>query len=842
MNILTTFTLKTMKTYRKWTTVTVLGVILSTTLLTGVVALSVSGISLMKERQIRDSGKWTASISNIRREDASNWAAAESGNQISIIRDLGFAELQGSSNKGKPYIQVAELDGEAINNFFVEPTEGRLPANDKEIILPESIQWNSGRHVAIGGTFTLDLGKRVLPDGRYILDNSVFQESFFSYLEKANDAAVEIDPVEAESITEDLGPERIEISETRTYTVVGFMKTPIGEDSWSAAYRGFTVPSSSKSESSKNELVTLYLWTESPNWDYRQSILKKASDLGYGSEDIKFNLLDLDLMANSRSIFDFVNGIYMWILILISIILVSSFFLIYNSFAISVSERKRHLALFATAGATRYQKRSYVFREGIFVGICGIPAGILAGLLIVQTLFVFAGPAFSEVSDWNGMKLEMIVSPEAIIFVVLLEIFTIFLSVLIPSHKASQIMPIDAIRQVGLNINGKKSWDFPAFFIKIFGIESVLAMKSLRRNRSRYRATTFSLVIGLILFLSASSISSYTSSFLEYSIDNSQSDVTLNIEGVSEVMLQRLHDKIRNIPGVNEVTYYRLSYSQLFIEDSTISDAAKKNMELYKQDSLSMIMCVYDDVYFEEYAKDVGADPADFKDALNPGCILLNRIEIQDSSDNTGTNENILEIDEGEILKSIFYSSALYKTQADSLSWEKAPLTERNYFHVNRITKQMPFGIHLRYFGVYLVMPESLFLEMIAGTSEENLSAKQSPTIYIKAKNSSEVELSIREICETLPSSRIALYNNTAEKERMNQLAFIINLIAFSFISLISLISLANLFNTITTTTSLRQKEYAMLRSVGMTTKSFFRMIRLAFLGFCASSVFRSVS
>ena len=833
MNILTAFTLKTMKTYRKWSVVTILGVVLSTTLLTGVVALTVSGIALLKEQQLASFGKWTASITNGLRKDAAYWEAKEPGDQVSIIKEFGFANLKGSENKGKPYIQVSELDGVAIENFFVVPTAGRLPVNEKEIILPENIQWTSGRNIEIGDTITLDLGKRKLPDGRYILENTLFHESFFPYIENMNSSTDELTPVDQENYAKDLGPETLEITEKRTYTIVGFMNTPIGEDSWSAGYRGFTVPSDSLSVTDEDDIVTLYIWTESPNWIYMQNTLEQGSTLGYNPEDIRFNTDYLNLLGISSS-FGYVNVIYIGISFLISIIVVSSFFLIFNSFAISVSERRRHLALFATAGATRSQKRAYIFREGLIVGIIGIPLGMLVGLFIVQTLFVFAEPAFLTIGDWNELKLQMMISPESIVLIILLEVFTIFFSVLIPSFKASRIMPIDAIRQTGATKIGKKSRTFPAAFVKLFGIETVLAIKNLRRNRGRYRATTFSLVIGLILFLSVSSVSAYTSLWSDFSSIPNSADITLNIEGVSPAAIQLLYDQIRNIDDIDEVNYFRQSALQLFIDDSKISDESKEYMERYSLDSLTLFLYVYDDVYFDNYAKSVGADPADFKDPLNPSGILINRAEDYDNTDDSKIIGNILNIDEGEILKGIFYSSDLFFTQSDSLDWDKSPLPERNYYHVNRITNQMPLGVSSTYFGgVYLVVPESIFLDSIAGTSEEKESADNTPTFHIQTANSHDVERSIRELCEMLPSSQITLFNQTAEKERENQLAFIINLIAFGFITLIGLISLANLFNTITTTTALRQKEYAMLRSVGMTTKSFHRMIRLEsfFLG-----------
>ena len=58
-----------------------------------------------------------------------------------------------------------------------------------------------------------------------------------------------------------------------------------------------------------------------------------------------------------------------------------------------------------------------------------------------------------------------------------------------------------------------------------------------------------------------------------------------------------------------------------------------------------------------------------------------------------------------------------------------------------------------------------------------------------------------------------------------NTTIFIIQVFSYGFIILISLISVANVFNTISTNLMLRRKEFAMLRSVGMTPKGFTRMM-----------------
>ena len=53
----------------------------------------------------------------------------------------------------------------------------------------------------------------------------------------------------------------------------------------------------------------------------------------------------------------------------------------------------------------------------------------------------------------------------------------------------------------------------------------------------------------------------------------------------------------------------------------------------------------------------------------------------------------------------------------------------------------------------------------------------------------------------------------------------LISVLTYGFIVLITLISIANIFNTISTSISLRKREFAMLKSVGMTPKGFNKMI-----------------
>ncbi len=53
----------------------------------------------------------------------------------------------------------------------------------------------------------------------------------------------------------------------------------------------------------------------------------------------------------------------------------------------------------------------------------------------------------------------------------------------------------------------------------------------------------------------------------------------------------------------------------------------------------------------------------------------------------------------------------------------------------------------------------------------------------------------------------------------MNNLFTLIAIFLYGFIIVISLIGITNIFNTITTNMELRKQEFAMLKSIGMTSK-----------------------
>ena len=97
-----------------------------------------------------------------------------------------------------------------------------------------------------------------------------------------------------------------------------------------------------------------------------------------------------------------------------AVIIIGSVSLIYNAFAISVSERSRHLGMLSSVGATKRQKRNSVFFEGLIIGLISIPIGIICGLVGIGITFLFIN---SMIQGALGIteKLTVIVTPLSIL-------------------------------------------------------------------------------------------------------------------------------------------------------------------------------------------------------------------------------------------------------------------------------------------------------------------------------------------------------------------------------------------------------------------------------------------
>ncbi|MDR1536546.1 MAG: ABC transporter permease [Clostridiales bacterium] len=188
-----------------------------------------------------------------------------------------------------------------------------------------------------------------------------------------------------------------------------------------------------------------------------------------------------------------------------SIIFAASVIVITNAFRVSAGERIKQFGILKSVGATKQQITNIILHEGLLLGVIGIPAGIALGLFVNYVGIQIIGHLLAAANARNTFQINMkfIVTPLAVAASVSLSLITILASAWIPARKAAKIAAIDAIRGTGEVKIKSRQVRGGRFIGKLFGFEGMLAYKSMKRNRRNFRATVLSLTVSVVLFIIA---------------------------------------------------------------------------------------------------------------------------------------------------------------------------------------------------------------------------------------------------------------------------------------------------------------------------------------------------
>jgi putative ABC transport system permease protein len=122
-------------------------------------------------------------------------------------------------------------------------------------------------------------------------------------------------------------------------------------------------------------------------------------------------------------------------------------FIIYNSFAIAVTQRRAEIGILRALGATRRQIRGLFLGESALTGLIGSIGGLALGLLIARAIAASIG---SLISDFYGVAQradEVSTSPLVLSGALLIGIATSIVAALIPAQQAAQVDPVQALQK-----------------------------------------------------------------------------------------------------------------------------------------------------------------------------------------------------------------------------------------------------------------------------------------------------------------------------------------------------------------------------------------------------------
>lgn len=787
MNIVNKLTIRHLKQNKRRTLVTIIGVIISVAMVMAVATLGISFMDVMQRQSIADNGEWHVLYKDVNKAQLEAVKADEATQTVVISRDRGYAFLEGGRNPNKPYLYIREYNTQGFELFPIKLSQGRFPQASNEVVISEEIAKSAKVDYKIGDSFTLEVGERFSEDK-----------------EDIQRALTQNDPLRD---GDNQNGEILKNTWSASYTVVGVIKRPAWEQTWAPGYTILSYFDESMIGASDKVNAAVVLNK------VKSTLYTHAGDLA------KANTIDPESVAFNNSLLRYYgitnndglrSTLYSLTAIIITVIVIGSVSLIYNAFAISVSERSRHLGMLSSVGATRRQKRNSVFFEGMVIGVISIPIGIISGLVGIGITFMFMN-AMIQGALWTDVKLKLIVTPLSLLITCLVSMLTIFISTYFPAIKASKVSAMDAIRQtadVKLTVKAVKT---SKFICKLFGLEAEIGLKNLKRNKRRYHAIVFSLVISIVLFLTVS----FFTAGMTQSLELSQKGVNYDIE-VSYSNGKRIDDQLMQaIVSLNDVTAYNVIqefYMNAWVDEAFIADELQDRVQKDKtllQDGkypYDIKIHVVDDSSLQAYAKAVGADYEQLMNLDQPAAIVMDRIQYKDKE--TGKY----------VQTKAIYTSVGQRIELTHSYKENDEETKGNKVIIAALTDQAPMGMNATGVGGLNIIMSKRVMNRLA--DDEDL-INASTYLHLKSTEPMRTQQEIDELHEINLNVNNVYQSRRSEEQQI----VLMSVFSYGFILLISAVSIANIFNTISTGLALRKREFAMLKSVGMTPKGFAKMM-----------------
>lgn len=765
MKILNKLTIKHLKFNKRRTITTIIGICLSTALMVGIGLICSTVRDSMIKEIIKNNGRYQVKY-NI---PSSKLEIIENDNNVKdyyYYYHIGYHKLDNVTNEQKPYIDVVGADKNFLNELTL--LEGRLPSNNNEIVVSETLISNSDNKIKVGDKLTL-----------YIGDYSI------NYMEEG----INVDTIKKE------------------YTVVGINERYVTESQHSY-YWGYQVYTLDKTDNSINVLVNFKSYKDS----YKKGeMLSKKLDInqdsevldliefGYSHVEYNDSLLSLYGEVKYTNILESVYGI---LIIVLSLISIGCIMVIYNSFAISVMERKKQFGLFASIGTTRKQLRHTVFFEALIVGVIGIILGIIGAYIGIGIVIIVVNNLFKSAIN---IPLELCTYPIFIVIPIIFMIITIIVSAFIPARRASLVSPIRAIKQNDdIKIKGKKI-KTNKFIRKIFGMESEIALKNIKRNKGKYRITIISLFISIVLFISFSSILKYVLESVTSYTDYPDYKYIINYttddcnEGITKLNTYRNYDGIKN----SLISLRSLSYPVKIDINTLDKNYITNTNHQESSDKLVASLISISDIDYNNLLKKYNQESGTI--------FIINNYSIIKYKDNTRKQ----------------YQGKIFNTNELDLKLCDYTIENCDYNLNNTfILSDKEFGID--YFtnngNVAIVVSQDIFNDICIYFNDISYEENYVVTItmLINGKDN-ELENTLKKNEEN--DSSLYYINVDEELKLIKNTILVVKILLYGFISLVTLIGVTSVFNTINTSINLRRKEFAMLRSIGLSPRGFNKIL-----------------
>ena len=806
MSITKKLALRHLKQNKTRSVLTVLGITISVVMLTVIFTCATSFAHYYGERAINTKGNWHFFVKTDY-ESAKKYLLSDSS-----LKDIGFEkDLSTEEQSYKIYSDKANYlrtgtiyqgDAQYIKDTVTCKYDGALPKRDNEIMVEQSLIKNNGLELKIGDEIKIAVGSRLKGDFVIlpVMGNYQFGERF----EKEKD---------------------------ETFKVVGILHNNEPTER-GAIIRGM-------SDFKSKNLVAYGKIKKITPFSYIK-IYGIYDKFGFTKKNRAFNVGENTGFLNSRLAFSIDKNDLPQVLkltaigiVVFAVIFVSSFAMIYNSFALSVGEQIKYLGMLSSVGATRKQKKKTLYFEGAILGGIGIILGIVLGLL---TTFISQSAMNAKIASImegynDNIKYSTHISLWVLCLIVILAALTVFVSIISPVQKAARITAIDAIRKTD-EIKRKGKIRTPFIITKLFGFEGDIAFKNLRRNGRKSRTIIACICICAVLFLSCNYFCETfkEASNLDYEIPY---QLMYQYSAESKAQLEKARNylktnkRVKRFYSIWEAWYSILRGDINPYDNSRLYDMSFQNESIFVDkykfiatQDITYTAHLIDDEDFNALCKKNGIDYKKYYSPDKDGSIKTIVINGIDRNDEPIFNNNLL----GKTIGC--YDIDSEKTERENKLDENG--NQVYFYYKTGCTSIYKFCDSIKYdkdnpicnldsSGVAFYAPKCVYDKY----SDDD-------SFYfdygIETDEPYKVE---KELKDYLSENEAEgdVYNNYNWMMKEKSIISAVQFLSYAFILLITLITVFNIINTMTAQIAGRKKELAMLKSVGMTPKEFKKML-----------------
>lgn len=782
MNILKNIAYKNLQLNKKRNIVTVIGIILSVALITALSSLVVSFKESIINLEKHINGDFHYSFDGVQSNDLGIFENNRSIENFYKVGTLGYAKIN-TENEYKPYAYVITMDKNDFDSVGIELTDGELPKNNNEIIIPRHLRNNGKVDLKVGDTITLEVGSR-MSEGYALGQNNPYEET---------------------------NNETIENTVSVTYKVVGIFERP------STALEPFSSPGYTFITTNASGVKNYTVFARYTKDGLKNQYKVTAGILGVNEKVLKkniqeFNYKEVNEKEQGKSKFYFDINRYLIMLetnaycdssmkallvlstIVTVIIIVTSVYCIKNSFNISITEKTKEYGILKSVGATTSQIKKSVYYEAFLLGCVGIPIGILSGVL-ASFILIHVVNFFIRSMFVGNEYLIFKISYLSILISIILSIITIFMSSKKGAKIASKTSPMVLIRGNNDILVNSKKLKTPKFINKLFGIGGVVSYKNIKRNKKKYRTTIVSIVLSVSVYIA---LSYFVNTAFDV-VKMAKGDYTYNLVYTSYTKDYNLnYNNVLNFSKHDTVKKYSVVRTSIITGNFKASKDFKKYNAYMSEEKPILNSVTFISVGKEEYLRYISKLGLNYNSVKDKGILIDNNIGY-DTKKKLEVSYNMTDNKKGDIIN--FTSMKEDKTFDMELA---------------SVTSIRPFGYENNYGSLVMVVSDEYM---------EKLDKLESVSLYVESKDPDKLQSDIDKMCKDTEGCYVN--NVDASVKQMKSIYTVIAIFLYGFIIVISLIGITNIFNTITTNMTLRKREFATLKSIGMTSNEFNRMIFL---------------